>query len=273
MPAFSVVQQSQCYDYGLFQYFSVTRGLVMRTQSVRVLANLVAGALALVAMGQAPTQAATLNIDFGPPGNVYNSVGAAPDSGTFWNGVGFNGATNLTYSDGALSTIAVTTNFKDEFSNVNSGGSPSSNALVGDRITDVNSGNVGGTFSVTLSNLQAGTYDLYAYAGYYGQDFQVGSTTGYASGQDFANPAAFVPGVHYALLSNLTVDITGVLVLLITGADPPFPNDIKHTTIAGLQLQQVPIPPALMLFVSGLGALGLFGRRKKRNVFSTPAAA
>lgn len=233
----------------------------MRTQSIRVLTSLVAGTIALVTLGQAPADAATLNIDFGfPSADVYNSVGAAPDGGIVWNGVGTSGSASLQYSDGVLSPIAVTTNFTSQYSNV---GGLSQNALLGDRITDVG-GVQGAPYTVTLSNLQSGTYDLYAYAGLYGQNFNVGSTSGYASGLDYDNPAAFVPGVHYALLSNLTVDNTGILVLVVTGADPGYEFEI-HTTIAGLQLQQVPIPPALPLFASGLGLLEVLRRRKRRG--------
>ena len=151
-----------------------------------------------------------------------------------------------------------TTTFPGQFSNF---GGLSNNALLADRLI----ANDASPHTVTLSGLQNGTYNLYAYAAFYAQNFQVGTQTGYASGLDYTenNPALWQLGVQYALLTGLTVT-NGQLVLLISGASPA--SGQPTTTIAGLQLQQTPIPPALPLFASGLGLLQLLRRYRRRGM-------
>ena len=224
--------------------------------------GLFAGVLFLTAVSLARADAATLNIDFGD-GPVYTSVGAAPDPGTTWNAVGPGGSATLSYSNATISPITVTTTFPGQFSNF---GGLSNNALLADRLIAQPDGDAS-THTVTLSGLQNGTYNLYAYAAFYAQNFQVGTQTGYASGLDYTenNPALWQLGVQYALLTGLTVT-NGQLVLLISGATPGFQGGNPTTTIAGLQLQQTPIPPALPLFASGLGLLQLLRRYRRRGM-------
>jgi hypothetical protein len=240
------------------------------TTAVRVLL------VAMFALGGALPKAAaagTLNIDFSnvPPATTFNGeasqtyvgVGAAPDAGTYWNVVGPGGASGLLDSNGTSASIGVGTSFESQYSNAQD---PLANALLADRLIASDATSTL-THTVTLSGLASGTYNLYAYAGFYGETFTVGGQSGHASGAGWDNniPATWQQGLQYALLSGLHVDNTGILTLMVTGSLPSDFQNTVYTAIAGLQLQQTPLPPALPLFATGIALLALLRRRMSQS--------
>lgn len=223
-----------------------------------------AGIFAAAALA-GPAHSATLNIDFNNANPAYVGVGKAPDGGTVWNAVGpgANEVGGLLYSDGSSATnVLISTTFERQWSNL--GGS--NNEMLADRlITDDDKGSEART--VTISGLQSGSYNLYAYAGFYSELFTVGSQSKSASGDHYdVGPGAWIDGVQYALLTGLNVGPSGIMTLVVQGLiGSPTDGGSQHTTIAGLQLQQTPIPPALPLFASGLALLHFLRRRKRPN--------
>jgi hypothetical protein len=241
------------------------------------LIRLGAGALTLSCLISAG-EAATLNIDFffNPSlsdSHIYNGLGKAPDIGTVWNGVGPTGSSSLLYSDNSPATgVSVSTTFEDQFSNSSGGGSP----LLYDRLI-ASEATKDLTHLVVLSGLApGGLYDLYAYAGYYSESFSAtNAISATASGADFQvlNPANWVNGDQFALLSHAKADGSGTLALSINGV-----NDIPgviyasgvvnpYATIAGLQLtpSPVPAPASLPLFVTGVGLMAFMVWHAKRK--------
>ena len=83
------------------------------------------------------------------------------------------------------------------------------------------------------------------------------------------SPAAFTAPTGQ--LNNIPLTVSGALNIMggggaITG---PVPFTLSlATTEPGLTLQPVPLPAALPLFGSGLGALGLLGWRRKRRALA-----
>ena len=50
-------------------------------------------------------------------------------------------------------------------------------------------------------------------------------------------------------------------------------NGLDNVTVTDLGVTSTPLPAALPLFASGLGAMGLFGWRRKRKIAASLAAA
>jgi len=217
-----------------------------------------------------PSGAYVINLDIQDgTTNIYSGLGAAPDvpSNTFWNQVGLGGSTNILFSDNTNSGVTISTaTFNNAFSNVNE----SVNALLGDRI--IHFGDTGEA-TIEISNLlPEESYNLYAYSGYYSQEFSVGAISATATGEGFTenNPSNWVEGVQYGLLENVISDENGSIVLTVQNTSPN-PNGFDPTTvISGLQIERIfdpeqPIPePLTILGTSFVAAcLPILKKQKK----------
>jgi polygalacturonase/pectin methylesterase-like acyl-CoA thioesterase len=110
----------------------------------------------------------TLNLDINTSsGNNYSGTAIAPGSGMFWNSFLVPAAPSLTLTgvrdssnNVTMASITISNNNGANFSswdNSGGGGNPNPLALMRDYL-------FGGPYTVTISNLPAGIYDLYVYA-------------------------------------------------------------------------------------------------------------
>ena len=122
----------------------------------------------------------TVNIDFQPiSGDAYSGLGIAADSGTYWNKVGIADVSDLLASDGATATtIDVSSTYTRAY------GTDPGNQLLRDRIIF----SPLGAAAINISGLDAGlTYDIYLYAGYYGQTYTINGVSKKSGGDDGAS--------------------------------------------------------------------------------------
>jgi hypothetical protein len=78
-------------------------------------------------------------------------------------------------------------------------------------------------------------------------------------------------GVTSGVQGNGTTD--DILNWIYVGSNGYSPPDVAYTNAEGGYAQITPIPAALPLFATGLGAMGLFGWRRKRKIAAALAAA
>ena len=217
-----------------------------------------------------------INIDFQPSGStVYSGqgmLGSATD--TVWNAVDFGGASNLTLADGTVgSGVNVATSFDWSFSNLSFSSSSSNldyppnlstNTLLSDRLIGVD-----GTTNRTimLTGLSANsTYNVVLYNGWYAQtysaDGQSADTDPVSDISANNNYPSWTEGVEYAVLRACVSDAAGQLVIQVAPLDGLTDFDPPNSAVAGLQIQAVPLPTALYLFVTGLFGLAGLARRE-----------
>lgn len=204
----------------------------------------------------------TINVDV-DHGTTYSGTAVAPDAGTVWNGLSISASpVSVTINDvfdslgNTLSGVDVTMGSSDGISTINryAADSPS----VPSPYDLMREYSFSGTYDVTVSGLDAGTYDFW-YFGHGDQNNQAGtvtvdaangggggSTADSALGRDLVNGG---DGVSYVYVSDVTVDGSG---------DFTFQVD---NYINGFQLQAVPEPATLGL-VGAFGAGILFVRRR-----------
>jgi len=212
----------------------------------KLLVGLATGLL-MLGVGRMATAALTVNVAFGT--SSYSGIGAAPDAGTVWNGLSYNGGSNLLNSNGTATGISVGTTASEAFSD---GGT----SLMDNRIFVTGSW---GPFDVTISGLNnSSTYNLYVYGSnpIYASTYTVGSTSDYSLGVE--NNAPYLYHTNYALLTGLdpTNGEIDIRVDRYLGSEA--------AVISGFQLVQTTptsIPDAAWLLGSGL--MGLFGLRKR----------
>ena len=233
----------------------------------------------LIISAPGPSLAETLNVEFGPPGISYTGIGAAPDTGTYWNYATAPhtyaapaplSTSNLVYSDGVTSASGIGITSSDLLSSFSNGVSLTDSRVFANIQPG---GNASSPFSLTISGLSdSATYDLYLFGSYQGYStlYSVGSVSDYAYGY-LGDVAPFQHNIDYALLTNLT-PTDGSLTI-----DLNYYGDSAIATISALQLAtsttQVPEPSSLIMLggfaaVTGIGA----AFRKRRQGRSTTAA-
>jgi len=201
----------------------------------------------------------TVNIDFQPSGGVtYSGVGMADDSGTYWNTMGTGSASNLLASDGVTVTdVDVSTTYVGAYTNAG-------NNLLRDRlIWSDGSDNKPGTLdtpAITISGLDAALrYNIYLYAGYYGQTYVIDGVSKSLTGEQWNDDQPdWVEGIHYVsfpdvIPSSGTIDIE----IFNVGIDTTQWGDSPSSVVSGMQIQAVPVPGAVLLGMLGLGIAGL----------------
>jgi hypothetical protein len=195
----------------------------------------------------------TINVDFGYKASaIYSGTGAAPDSGTTWNGLDYTGGSNLLDSTGTVTAVGVRTSASEAYSD---GG----NTLVGDRIYV--SGNWT-AFDVIITGLNTlATYNLYAYGSNnrFASTYSVDGVSGYSLGD--MNDAPFTLNNNYALLSQLGPALNGEIDIRVDRY-----NGAEAAVIGGFQLveqsQPVPEPGTMALLGAGMLVLTILGKRR-----------
>ncbi|MEG3436858.1 hypothetical protein V0288_06975 [Pannus brasiliensis CCIBt3594] len=136
--------------------------------------------------------------------------------------MGLGSVSDLRFSNGTTSPASISSSgFTGTFSNLVPKNNPLPNALLGTRPIKNEGDTTAAT--VTLAGLTPnGRYDLYAYTGYYSALFSVGSISGTATGEGFAenNPLNWIEGRQYAKLSSIAADNSGSLTLTVAGITP-----------------------------------------------------
>ncbi len=269
-----------------------------RRLSTFALAGALLGALAL---GGRSARADAINIDFNsvtvttspgtfipgvgsiPGGSTtsvsptYSGIGAAPDTGTRWNGVNVNGfAQNqnsgaLVNSNGAATSVTLTTNsvgVMDSPNGVGANNHAAKTLLEEFIFTDTTAR------TVTLNGLTAGTnYNLYLYGvgsnalgttnGLSRSAFTVNGVTQSTSGPNAAT-TNFTLGEDYVMFNNLSANNNSISISYAA-----FSGETRGV-FNGLQLQfagvaPVPEPSTWAMMALGVGALGLIARRKREE--------
>lgn len=210
--------------------------------------------------------AAIVNVDFQPSGSTtYTGQGIFGGvADTHWNAVNEGSASNLALSDGASSSISVSSTFGQSYSNLPS----SSNALLADRLYGTPAD---ATQTITLSGLTANAaFNIALYNGFYAQQYSIeGQPSISASIDPVAAGSANIefmnwgPGAEYVTLNSVMSDSNGNIVISVNPLDGITAYHPKNSAIAGLQLQSLPVPAAVWLFGSGLLCLIAISKRKK----------
>ncbi len=201
---------------------------------------------------------------------VRPRVGAAPDTGTFWNGITASSAvasfsaSNLENSTNTAATginLSFAAGSGGQLNAYDTGGSMDASfapALLND-FTWLG-GTVGTTTaSFTFSNLTAGhTYDLYIYGENGGYNSQANTYTVGSQNLSFANnatgDAAFTAGVNYVEFTNLSPDGSGDIVGTWL-ANPTNAGVNGFQLVDTTPVVEAPEPSTVALI--GLGSLGL----------------
>jgi hypothetical protein len=210
------------------------------------------------------SEATSLNIDFGTTlGTPANTYGAAAGQVGYWNGISSTGTINLRGLDGSLLPgVDLTLNSVSLASNV---GGPQYTYTGGDKQLIQDSFYViNGSWSLGLSGLDNGAYDLYVY----GPRNELVSTSSFSvNGVQQSNLVTPIGG-NPPLQEGVDYEIVKLLVSDHNISIASGPDAGEFSGLAGLQLVQVaatPIPGTLLLFGSGLGLLGFVGWRKKNG--------
>jgi hypothetical protein len=215
----------------------------------------------------------TVNIDFqGGTANIYSGIGMAADSGIYWNAVGTADVFDLKASDGTTITdIDVTSTYVSTYGNPG-------NDLLRDRLI-WSEGPGAGSFNtptINIAGLDAGlAYNIYIYAGYYGQTYRINGVDESLTGLDWNDDQpAWVEGTHY--VSFLGVSPTATTIDIdVFDVGIPTTKYGAHTVVSGMQIQAVsasggpvpiPVPGAFVLAAIGLGMTGWMTRRGRQTV-------
>jgi len=204
----------------------------------------------------------TLIWDGGGYAALYSGVGMAADSGTYWNEVGTADVFDLLASDGATATtIDVSSTYVRTYANPG-------NDLLRDRLIWSQSGAPAINISGLDPTLQ---YNVYLYAGYYGQRYTINGVEKeltaapvgdpWGSGAEGDDQPSWAEDTHY--VSFLGVSPAGGTTIHIDVFDTGINTTGlgAHTVVSGMQIQAVPIPGAVLLGILGLSAVGLKLRR------------
>jgi hypothetical protein len=215
---------------------------------------------ALCGMARADTPSDIVYIDFGGHWSVPSSYGAAYGTAGSWNTITAASTLNLTNHAGLATAVDLqisssgTLNLDGWTTAVTQDGLKQ---LVGDNFYV----NPSASWTVSLSSLSSGTYDVYVYApanlNIEGtRNFTVNGTA--VSSIRGSTNNSLIEGVNYAKVQNITVS-SGILTL-------NSPADGSNSGgLAGIQVVQISaIPEPSTYAMIGAGALGLLAMRRRR---------
>ena len=223
-------------------------------------------ALGLVAV-PCPVTAQSLNINFGDyyaPNVSSTFAGAAGQAGT-WDWITQTGTTAALTGLGGNAT-GVSLSLTADVADGGFGPHPFTDVqdLADSNFFDF--GGQGGVWSVSLTGLQSGPYDVYVYAPaniapVYTTAFTLNGTPEAGIPGDKSNGDTLIPGVSYGHYSGVSVGANGTLTLAEIGTSS------SASGIAGLQIVRhsvpaVPEPSVFVLLGLGLLPIGLIARRR-----------
>ena len=237
--------------------------------------------LSLMGLSVSSANAVSVNIDFEtltpPVGAPSSGYGAAAKQGGHWNTIFKLGITeNLLDLDGASTEIDLVLTGTD-LTFAFSGGDTDTDIdkLLKDNFLTSGSGK--DNWSLQISGLDEGKYDIYYYAPNQGNvetgTFSInGSSVASLPGVN-TKPPTLEQGVSWDVLKDVSIGSLGLLMEL----PPPDKAEVKKLTqpdifygLAGLQIVQVsagispvPVPAAIWLFGTSLIGMVGFGRRRK----------
>jgi hypothetical protein len=211
---------------------------------------------------------ASVNVDFNgtESSGTYSGTGAAPDTGTVWNGITPSGASYtsgaLVDSAGGATPITVTLSTYNVY-DADENTAAYQPALLNDFIYQTVLGPNGPPGNFSIDNLTpGGAYDLY----FYGQNggysntatsFTIGSTTKIATNTNSGGgPSSFVEDANYVVFSS---------VIATGGSIAGTFNDVaaaNNAAFNGLQIVTVPEPTSVVGAV--VGSVLLFGLGRRR---------
>jgi len=204
--------------------------------------------LAAIILGITVAQAQVINFDVpgGAGGGNYSGQGVHSDPGNnYWNPIALNGTTTGgLLSDGVTpSAITVTAPNLNTYAGNNFGGATGSELLFNPFAYSESS------YTLTLNNVPAGTYNLYLY-GMNGSGGG-GSTEFTVGGISITNiyntdATTFVQGTDYGVISNIVLASVGTITIgaAATGLGSGQPNEVDFN---GLQLATVAFSPSIGL--------------------------
>jgi len=202
--------------------------------------------------------ASPLNIDFGREyTGLPSSYGAASSQIGHWNDI----VGNSGLSKNLLNTAGVATGIDLTLSNTSDGGiggaTDNDSTLLYDNF--YSSSPFLGPWSVSLSGIKQGMYDIYYYAPAHSSIstgvFSINGT----NVSNLTGSLSLTQGISWDVLSGVTIDNSGILIIQSE-------SNTSLLGLSGLQIVPVPVPAAIWLLGSGL--VGLIGMRKKPSKIS-----
>lgn len=243
------------------------------------------GAMVVVSFQAVEARGAAINIQFGigvnnGTQNPYVGTAAAAsatgggtpgntDSGTVWNDLKAASGTATTYSDGSAilgGGVAVTVAKTGTYSNA-SGANGTPSYLLADYVDSISAT----PSNYSLTNVPAGTYDVYIYGinGSY-QSRGTRYTVNGAPGTQTTNNttySSFIQNNNYVVFDAVTVADSGNGFGTLSGTYLGVPSTGTPNNTEGdvnaIQLVPLPAPEPASLAVLGLGGLGLLLRRRR----------
>jgi hypothetical protein len=218
------------------------------------------GLICLFATAPALADMTTVNIDFqyaNDPTSLYTGIGMAADSGTYWNEVATGSYSNLKASDGVTDTgIGVSTTYARPYRN------NWPNNLLRDRLI-WSAGRPGSSTipAINISGLDVGTpYDIYLYAGYYAQTYTINGVPKSLTGAGYTlDQPSWTESVQYVYFPGVIAEDGAINIEIYNTAQADGQTD---TVVSGMQIQQVPVPGAVLLGIFGLSVAGVKLRRR-----------